>query len=74
MTLKQMAAWNVAKFMGTAFAVGLLTSVAIDYLGLNIVGTLFAACILVYMLRLCYKIEVDKLERENSLKKIKDSQ
>lgn len=72
MTLKQLAAWNVAKFMGSAFAVGLLVSVAITYLGLNTVGTLIAVCVLFYTVYLCYKIEVDKLERTNALTKLKD--
>lgn len=74
MTLKQLAAWNVAKFMGSAFAVGVLVSVAIEYLGVNTVGMALAVLVLAYMLRLCYKIEVDRLERTNTLKKIKEAE
>ena len=73
MTLKQMAALNVAKFMATAALGGVLVNISIHFLGIGWTGTIIAALMLIYMIRMVYEMEVDKLERLNTLKKIRES-
>jgi len=74
MTLKQMAAVRVAKMLALVTAVGVANSWLINEFGLAVVGTGWAVIVLVYMTKMVYDMEVDKLERLNSLKKIKESQ
>ncbi len=73
MTLKQMAALNVAKFIGVAALGGILVNIMIHFLGQAWTGTIMAGVILIYMIRMVYQIEVDRLQRLNSLTKIKES-
>ncbi len=73
MNLKQMALVNVAKILGTAVLAAVVVNVGIHYLGLAVVGTLIALALLVYMAKMVYDIELDKLERLDTLKKIKDT-
>ncbi len=74
MTLKQMAAVRVAKMLAVVTVVGVANSWLINEFGLAVVGTVWALVLLVYMTKMVYDMEVDKLERLNSLKKIKESE
>lgn len=74
MTLKQMAALNVAKIVAFALIVGLVVNVSLHYFGIATVGLIAAVALLVYMIHFMYDIEVSKLEAKNSLKKLKDLQ
>lgn len=73
MTLKQLALRRTAIFCLTALALGLANSVAIEYIGLSWVGGFWLILFLIYGVRFVYQTEVDRLERDNILKKIKDS-
>jgi high-affinity Fe2+/Pb2+ permease len=73
MTLKQMAALNVAKLVAFALAVGLVVNVSLHYFGLATVGLIMAIAVLAYMIKFMYDIEVSKLESKNALTKIKES-
>jgi high-affinity Fe2+/Pb2+ permease len=74
MTLKQMAALNVAKLVAFALAVGVVVNVSLHYFGLATVGLIAAVALLAYMIKFMYDIEVSKLESKNALTKIKESQ
>lgn len=74
MTLKQMALKRTAIFALTALGVGVLNSLAIHYFGIEAVGLVWAVLFLFFGIRFVYQTEVDRLERENTLKKIKDAQ
>lgn len=74
MNLRQMAALNVAKFIGSAVVVGVVNTLAIEYFGLATVGVFWAVVVFAYMIKITYEIEVAKLERLNALRKIKDSE
>jgi hypothetical protein len=74
MTLKQMAAVNVAKIVAFAITVGILVNVSLHYFGIATVAVIAAVALLVYMIHFMYDIEVAKLEAKNSLKKLKDIQ
>lgn len=73
MTLKQMALKRTVIFIASAVGIGILNSLAIQYFGIEVVGMVWAAVFLVYAVRFVYQTEVDRLERENILKKIKDT-
>ena len=72
MTLKQMALKRTVIFAASALGVGLLNSLAMHYFGLATVGLVWAVLILIFGIRFVYQTEVDRLERENTLKKLKD--
>ena len=72
MTLKQMAALNVAKIVAVAVAMGIIVNVSLDYFGLATVGLIMAIAVLAYMIRFIYDIEVSKLESKNALTKLKE--
>jgi hypothetical protein len=72
MTLKQMAALNVAKIVGIALIMGIIVNVSLDYFGLATVGLIMAIAVLAYMIRFMYDIEVSKLESKNALTKLKE--
>ena len=74
MTIKQMAALNVAKFLAIVLAIGILVNVSMFYFGIATVGIIAALAILAYMIRFMYQVELDKLERTNSLAKLKEQQ
>ncbi len=74
MTLKQLALKRTAIFCLSALALGIANSVAIEYIGLAWVGGFWLILFLIYGVRFVYQTEVDRLERDNILKKIKDSQ
>jgi hypothetical protein len=67
-----MAILNVAKLIGFAIAVSIAVNVGIHYLGLAVVGVIFAAGVLVYMIKFMYDIELSKLESKNALTKLKE--
>ena len=46
---------------------------AVTYFGIEWVGIAWAIVFFVYGIRFVYQTEVDRLERENILKKIKDA-
>jgi putative Ca2+/H+ antiporter (TMEM165/GDT1 family) len=72
MTLKQMALKRTAIFAASALAVGVLNSLAMHYFGAATVGLVWAVMFLIFGIRFVYQTEVDRLERENTLKKLKD--
>ena len=74
MNIRQMAALNVAKILGSAMLMGIVVNVGIHYLGIATVGTVIALAVLCYMAKLVYDIELSKLESLNALKKIKESE
>lgn len=74
MTLKQMALKRTVIFAASALGVGVLNSLAITYFGIEVVGLVWAVMFLIFGIRFVYQTEVDRLERENTLKKIKDAQ
>jgi len=74
MTLKQMAAFNVAKIVAFALAVGVVVNVSLHYFGIATVGLIAAVALMAYMIKFMYDIEVSKLESKNALTKIKESQ
>jgi len=61
MNLKQVAVKRTAIFAASALLLGVANSVAVTYFGIE------------YGIRFVYQTEVDRLERENILKKIKDA-
>ena len=72
MTIKQMAALRVALFLGSAIAVGVVNTVAINYFGLATVGLAWSVVFLCYAVKFVYDVELAKLESRNSLKKLKE--
>jgi high-affinity Fe2+/Pb2+ permease len=72
MTLKQMAALNVAKLVAFAITVGIIVNTSLDYFGLATVGLILAIAVLAYMIRFMYDIEVAKLESKNALTRLKE--
>lgn len=73
MTIKQMAAMNVAKFLAVIVAVALANSLAMNYFGIAAVGIFWSVVFLIYAVKFVYDTELAKLEARNSLKKIKDA-
>jgi uncharacterized membrane protein YgaE (UPF0421/DUF939 family) len=73
MTLKQMAAFNVAKIVAVAITMGIIVNASLHYFGLATVGLIMAIAVLAYMIKFMYDIEVAKLESKNSLTKIRES-
>lgn len=74
MNIKQMALKRTVIFLGLAALVGVANTVAIHYFGIEIVGIIWAVILFVYMSKFIYDTELSRLERDNILKKIKDSQ
>lgn len=74
MNLKQVALKRTVIFAASALLVGVANSVAIHYIGIEWVAIVWAMVFFVYGIRFVYQTEVDRLERDNILKKIKDSQ
>ena len=72
MTIKQMAAVRVAKFLAVITVIGVAVNVLMFYLGVATVGIMLALALLIYMIRFMYQVELDKLERTNTLSKLKD--
>jgi Flp pilus assembly protein TadB len=72
MNIRQMAIMNVAKLIAGALAIGIAVNVGIHYLGLALVGVIFAAGLFAYMIKFAYDIELSKLESKNALTKLKD--
>ena len=73
MNIRQMAALNVAKILGLALTVGIVFNLGLHYLGLAVMGTVFAVALLAYMIKFAYDIELSKLESKNALDKLKDA-
>lgn len=74
MNIRQMAAVNVAKLIGSALAMGIVVNLGIHYFGIAIVGTVIAVAVLAWMCKFAYDIELSKLESKNALTKLKDTQ
>ena len=72
MTLKQLALKRTILFVLAVVSVGVLNSLAMHHFGLVAVGMVWAAVFLIFGVRFVYQTEVDRLERENTLKKLKD--
>jgi len=68
-----MAAFNVAKIVAFAIAIGLVVNLGLHYFGLATVGFILALAVLGYMIKFMYDIEVSKLESKNSLTKIRET-
>jgi Flp pilus assembly protein TadB len=73
MTLKQRAAVNVFKFLVAVTAIGIAVNLLMFYFGVATVGIIAGLSLLIYMIRFMYQVEVDKLERTNTLTKIRES-
>ncbi len=73
MTIKQMAMLNVAKFVAGALAIGVVNSLAINYFGIATVAIFWSVVFLIYAVKFVYDVELAKLERLNTLTKIKES-
>ena len=74
MTIKQMAILRVAKIMAIGLAMGLVFNLGLHYLGIVVMGTLVTLALLVYFAKFAYDIELQKLESQNALTKIKEQQ
>jgi Flp pilus assembly protein TadB len=72
MTIKQMALLNVFKFLAIVTVIGIAVNVLMFYFGIATVGIVLAILMLAYMIRFMYQVELDKLERTNTLTKLKD--
>jgi len=72
MTLKQTAIWNVAKILGLALITGALLGIGVVYLGPATVGTISGVALMLYVIHLCYVVELDRLERLDTLNKIRE--
>ena len=72
MTLKQLALKRTILFVLAVVCVGVLNSLAMHHFGLVAVGMAWAAVFLIFGVRFVYQTEVERLERENTLKKLKD--
>lgn len=73
MTLNQLAAWNTAKKFAVVILGSTIVNVAVYFWGWPAVGTIIAAAVMCYAVHGLYSMEKDRLERENTLKKIKES-
>ncbi len=73
MTIKQMAMLNVAKFVAGALAIGVVNSLAINYFSIATVAIFWSVVFLIYAVKFVYDVELAKLERLNTLTKIKES-
>ena len=73
MTLKQLAMWNTAKKFAIVILGSTIVNVAVYFWGWPVVGTLIAAAVMCYAVYMLYDMEKSRLEREDSLKKIKES-
>ena len=73
MTLKQLALKRTVIFAASALGLGVANSLAIRYFGIEWVGATWAVLFLVFGIRFVYQTEVERLERDNILKKIKDA-
>ncbi len=73
MTIKQMAMLNVAKFVAGALVIGVVNSLAINYFGIATVAIFWSVVFLIYAVKFVYDVELAKLERLNTLTKIKES-
>jgi hypothetical protein len=72
MNIRQMAAFNVFKFLLAVTAVGILVNVLMFYFGIATVGIVLGLLMLAYMIRFMYQVELDKLESKNALTKLKE--
>jgi hypothetical protein len=73
MTIKQMAALRVAKFLALVTVLGVTVNVLMFYFGIATVGIIMGLLMLGYMIRFMYQVELDKLERTNSLTKLRET-
>lgn len=64
MTLKQRALLDVVKVLGIGFIGGTLITVAIDHLGLPIVGIAVSTLLLIYLGKMAYDIRLGQLKYE----------
>lgn len=72
MTLNQLAAWRTAKKFFFVILGSTIVNVAVYFWGWPAVGTMIAAAVMCYALYGLYDMERNKLERENTLRKIKE--
>lgn len=72
MNLKQIALKRTVLFALTAVGMGVLNTLAIEHFGVQAVALTWAAIFFAYGIRFVYQTEVERLERENTLKKLKD--
>jgi membrane protein YdbS with pleckstrin-like domain len=73
MTLNQLAMWNTAKKFALVILGSVIVNVAVYFWGWPAVGTIIAAAVMIYAVNMLYQMEKDRLERENTLKKIKET-
>jgi len=64
MTLKQRALVDVLKVGLFGAIVGVITTIAIEYVGLAIVGTILAGAVFIYLCKTAYDIRVSQLQYE----------
>ena len=73
MTIKQMAVVQVLKLLSVMILVAVVFNLGLHYLGIAVMGTVFAVALLAYMIKFMYDIELSKLESKNALDKLKDA-
>ena len=64
MTLKQRALFDTLKIVAFGATVGVVTTIAINWVGLAIVGTVLAGSVLIYLCKTAYDIRVSQLQYE----------
>ncbi len=64
MTLKQRALWDVAKVLAVGVLGGTVITIAIDHLGLAIVGIAVSTLMLIYLGKMAYDIRLGQLKYE----------
>ena len=73
MTLNQLAAWNTAKKFALVILGSTIVNVAVYFWGWPAVGTIIAAAVMCWAVYGLYDMERSRLERENTLTKIKET-
>lgn len=73
MTLNQLAAWRTAKKFFFVILGSAIVNIAVYFWGWPVVGLAIACGVMAYAVYGLYDMERNKLERENSLTKIKET-
>lgn len=73
MTLNQLAAWRTAKKFFFVMLGVTTVNLAVYFVGWPVVGTIIAVAVMCWAIYGSYDMERSKLERENTLTKIKET-
>jgi hypothetical protein len=68
MTLKQRAAWEVAKLVGLAATIGVGTGILLNTVPLTIIGIGFCSIAIIMGLKWIYEVKLGQLEAEEKCK------